>query len=96
MSSPTTSAAVERILREEGVEVWTDVAIEGVTEREVQTSRGAIPARTLAGRHHRRPVVRDSRSSTRAMERCSSTRRCACPGETRFSSSAIALGPSMA
>jgi NADH:ubiquinone reductase (H+-translocating) len=47
MSSPTTSAAVERILREVGVEVWTDVAIEGVTEREVQTSRGAIPARTL-------------------------------------------------
>ena len=47
MSSPTTSSAVERILRQEGVEVWTDVAIEGVTEREVQTSRGAIPARTL-------------------------------------------------
>jgi NADH:ubiquinone reductase (H+-translocating) len=47
MSSPTTSAAVERVLREEGVEVWTDVAIEGATEREVQTSRGAIPARTL-------------------------------------------------
>ncbi len=47
MSSPNTSAAVERTLREEGVEVWTDVAIEGVTEREVQTSRGPIPARTL-------------------------------------------------
>lgn len=47
MSSPKTSAAVDRILREEGVEVWTDVAIEGAPEREVQTSRGAIPARTL-------------------------------------------------
>src|SRR5215216_4953771 len=61
MSSPTTSAAVERILREEGVEVWTDVAIEGVTEREVQTSRGVIPARTLfwAAGITAAPVVRD-------------------------------------
>jgi NADH dehydrogenase len=61
MSSPTTSAAVERILREEGVDVWTDVAIEGVTEREVQTSRGAIPARTLfwAAGITAAPVVRD-------------------------------------
>ena len=61
MSSPTTSAAVERILREEGVEVWTDVAIEGATEREVQTSRGAIPARTLfwAAGITAPPVVRD-------------------------------------
>ena len=61
MSSPVTSAAVERILREEGVEVWTDVAIEGVTEREVQTSRGAIPARTLfwAAGITAPPVVRD-------------------------------------
>src|SRR5919107_1516819 len=61
MSSPTTSAAVERILREEGVEVWTDVTIEGVTEREVQTSRGAIPARTLfwAAGITAPPVVRD-------------------------------------
>jgi NADH:ubiquinone reductase (H+-translocating) len=61
MSSPVTSAAVERILREEGVEVWTDVAIEGATEREVQTSRGAIPARTLfwAAGITAPPVVRD-------------------------------------
>src|SRR5215204_5577397 len=61
MSSPTTSATVERVLREEGVEVWTDVAIEGVTEREVQTSRGAIPARTLfwAAGISAPPVVRD-------------------------------------
>ena len=61
MSSPTTSAAVERILREEGVDVWTDVAIEGVTEREVQTSSGAIPARTLfwAAGITAAPVVRD-------------------------------------
>jgi NADH:ubiquinone reductase (H+-translocating) len=61
MSSPTTSATVERVLREEGVEVWTDVAIEGVTEREVQTSRGAIPARTLfwAAGITAPPVVRD-------------------------------------
>jgi len=61
MSSPTTSAAVEHILREEGVEVWTDVAIEGATEREVQTSRGTIPARTLfwAAGITAPPVVRD-------------------------------------
>src|ERR687893_69259 len=61
MSSPVTSAAVERILREEGVEVWTDVAIESVAEREVQTSRGAIPARTLfwAAGITAPPVVRD-------------------------------------
>ena len=61
MSSPLTSAAVERTLRKEGVEVWTDVAIEGVTEREVQTSRGAIPARTLfwAAGITAPPVVRD-------------------------------------
>jgi NADH dehydrogenase len=61
MSSPKTSAAVERVLREEGVEVWTDVAIEGATEREVQTSRGAIPARTLfwAAGITAPPVVRD-------------------------------------
>src|ERR671916_1076031 len=61
MSSPVTSAAVERILREEGAEVWTDVAIEGATEREVQTSRGAILARTLfsAAGITAPPVVRD-------------------------------------
>ncbi|MBW3633277.1 MAG: FAD-dependent oxidoreductase [Chloroflexi bacterium] len=61
MSSPTTSSAVERILRDEGVEVWTDVAIEGVTERAIQTSRGTIPARTLfwAAGITAPPVVRD-------------------------------------
>src|ERR671921_890791 len=61
MSSQVTSAAVERIFWEEGGEVWTDVAIEGVTEREVQPSRGAIPARTLfcAAGITAAPVVRD-------------------------------------
>lgn len=47
MSSPEASAAVEKVLRGEGIEVWTGTAIEGVTAREVQTSRGPIPARTL-------------------------------------------------
>ncbi|MDP9473156.1 MAG: FAD-dependent oxidoreductase [Chloroflexota bacterium] len=47
MSSPVTSSSVERILTAAGIEVWTGVAIEGVTERAVQTSRGEIPARTL-------------------------------------------------
>src|SRR5262249_51957659 len=42
-----TSAKVEKVLREIGIDVWTGVTIEGVTERAVQTSRGAIPARTL-------------------------------------------------
>jgi NADH dehydrogenase FAD-containing subunit len=47
MSSPATSAMVEHVLAKEGIEVWTGVAIEGVTERAVLTSRGEIPARTL-------------------------------------------------
>jgi NADH dehydrogenase len=47
MSSPVTSSMVENVLQREGIEVWTGVAIEGVTERAVQTSRGPIPARTL-------------------------------------------------
>ena len=47
MSSPATSATVERVLTTIGVEVWTGVALEGVTDRAVQTSRGDIPARTL-------------------------------------------------
>jgi NADH dehydrogenase len=47
MSTPVTSAMVERVLTKEGIEVWTGVSIEGVTERAVQTSRGEIPARTL-------------------------------------------------
>src|SRR5215217_1748830 len=61
MSSPVTSAMVERVLTEEGIEVWTGVAIEGVTERAVQTSRGEIPARTLfwAAGISAPPVVRD-------------------------------------
>ena len=61
MSSPVTSAMVERVLTQEGIEVWTGVAIEGVTERAVQTSRGEIPARTLfwAAGISAPPVVRD-------------------------------------
>lgn len=47
MSTPATSARVEEVLAGEGIEVWTGVAIEGVTDRMVQTSRGEIPARTL-------------------------------------------------
>ena len=74
MSSPTTSAAVERILREEGVEVWTDVAIEGATEREVQTSRGAIPARTLFWARHHRAAGR-ARPPGRARAQWSGARR---------------------
>jgi NADH dehydrogenase len=47
MSTPATSAMVEKVLTELGIEVWTGVTIEGVTERAVQTSEGPIPARTL-------------------------------------------------
>jgi NADH:ubiquinone reductase (H+-translocating) len=47
MSTPATSAMVEKVLTEIGVEVWTGVSIEGVTERAVQTSAGSIPTRTL-------------------------------------------------
>ncbi|MDQ3855593.1 MAG: FAD-dependent oxidoreductase [Chloroflexota bacterium] len=42
-----TSEAVRRQLETKGVEVWTGTSVEGVTDRAVQTSRGAIPARTL-------------------------------------------------
>jgi NADH dehydrogenase len=47
MSTPATSARVEQVLQGEGIEVWTGVAIEGLTDRAVQTSRGEIPARTV-------------------------------------------------
>jgi NADH:ubiquinone reductase (H+-translocating) len=47
MSEPVTSDAVRRVLEEQGVEVLTGVAIEGVTDRSVRTSRGEIPTRTL-------------------------------------------------
>ena len=47
MSTPATSAMVEKVLTEIGIEVWTGVTIEGVTERAVQTSEGPIPARSL-------------------------------------------------
>jgi NADH:ubiquinone reductase (H+-translocating) len=61
MSSPATSAMVEHVLTKEGIEVWTGVSIEGVTERAVQTSRGEIPARTLfwAAGISAPPVVRE-------------------------------------
>lgn len=47
MSEPVTSEAVRGELEREGVEVLTGVSVTGVTERAVQTSHGAIPARTL-------------------------------------------------
>jgi NADH dehydrogenase len=47
MSTPATSAKVEKVLTEIGIEVWTGVTIDGVTERAVETSAGPIPARTL-------------------------------------------------
>jgi NADH dehydrogenase len=61
MSSPVTSAMVEHVLTKEGIEVWTGVTIEGVTERAVQTSRGELPTRTLfwAAGISAPPVVRD-------------------------------------
>lgn len=61
MSTPATSARVEQVLAGEGIEVWTGVAIAGVTERAVQTSRGDIPARTLfwAAGISAPPVVRE-------------------------------------
>lgn len=61
MSTPATSSWVEDVLTGEGIEVWTGVAIEAVTDRAVQTSRGEIPARTLfwAAGISAPPVVRD-------------------------------------
>ncbi|MDP9469228.1 MAG: NAD(P)/FAD-dependent oxidoreductase [Chloroflexota bacterium] len=47
MSNVHTSSAVERLLREEGVDVLTGASIDSVTDRAVMTSRGEIPARTL-------------------------------------------------
>src|SRR3954466_9864996 len=47
MSTPATSAMVRKVLTKIGIEVWTGVTIEGVTERAVETSAGPIPARTL-------------------------------------------------
>ncbi len=47
MSNVHTSTAVERLLREEGVDVLTGASIDSVTDRAVMTSRGEIPARTL-------------------------------------------------
>jgi NADH dehydrogenase len=47
MSTPATSAKVEKVLTEIGIEVWTGVTIEGIIERAVETSAGPIPARTL-------------------------------------------------
>jgi NADH dehydrogenase len=61
MSDERTSAMVERVLKEEGVEVWTGVSVEEVTEDTVKTSRGDIPARTLfwAAGITAPPVVRE-------------------------------------
>jgi NADH:ubiquinone reductase (H+-translocating) len=47
MSDPQTSAAVQRVLESEGVEVLTGVSVEGVTERSVKTSAEEVPARTV-------------------------------------------------
>ncbi len=61
MSNVHTSSAVERLLREDGVEVLTGASIDSVTDRAVMTSRGEIPARTLfwAAGISAPPVVRD-------------------------------------
>jgi NADH dehydrogenase len=47
MSDSHTSELVRRVLEQEGIEVLTGSAIQGVTETTVQTSTGVIPARTL-------------------------------------------------
>src|SRR6266516_3828703 len=47
MSEPNTSHLVQRELEKEGIEVLTGRSIKGVTETEVETSAGVIPARTL-------------------------------------------------
>jgi NADH:ubiquinone reductase (H+-translocating) len=47
MSDPHTSELVRRTLEQEGIEVLTGSAIQGVTETTVETSTGSIPARTL-------------------------------------------------
>jgi NADH dehydrogenase len=47
MSTPSTSQSVRRVLEGEGIEVLTGVAVQGVTERAVQTSQGEIPTHTF-------------------------------------------------
>ena len=61
MADERTSAMVRQVLEREGIEVWTGVSIEGVTEDTVRTSRGDIPARTLfwAAGITAPPVVRE-------------------------------------
>lgn len=61
MSTPKTSDAVRNTLEAQGIEVMTGVSIQGVTDREVKTSVGDIPARTMfwAAGVAPPPIVRD-------------------------------------
>jgi NADH:ubiquinone reductase (H+-translocating) len=61
MSDARTSAAVQRVLEAQGVEVLTHVSVEGVSARGVKTSAGEIPARTVfwAAGVAAPPVVRE-------------------------------------
>jgi NADH:ubiquinone reductase (H+-translocating) len=61
MSDERTSAIVRRVLEASGIEVWTGVSIEAVTEHAVITSSGEIPARTIfwAAGIAAPPVVRE-------------------------------------
>lgn len=47
MSDERTSDVVRRVLESSGIDVWTGVSIEAVTEDAVVTSQGDIPARTI-------------------------------------------------
>lgn len=47
MGTPKASAAVERTLEAEGIEVMTGVAVTGATNRAVLTEKGELPCRTL-------------------------------------------------
>lgn len=47
MDAPETSASVQRVLEDEGIEVRTGVTVEAATERRVHTSAGEIAARTI-------------------------------------------------
>ncbi len=47
MSTPGTSQKVEQVLKEQGIEVQTGVAVEAVTENSVKTSQGEIPMHTF-------------------------------------------------
>lgn len=47
MSTPESSAAVRRVLEQQGIEIRTGVSVNGATATTVQTSQGDIPARTL-------------------------------------------------